>query len=141
MTHVILTTMRIVKLGLEEFPTMASIDRFFDTLLQSSPQGKISIDNSAMQDNKMNPEDLVAFLYGGRLVKIASAASSVIQNDEGERHFFLNIESLRRPRRMMRISELQEMFFKAAGIAVNLANSKWNHIQESNALTALFNRL
>jgi hypothetical protein len=86
--------------------------------------------------------EIVVFLHGGRLVKIARASSSVISPDNGlPPHFTIDIESIHAPRRMLRISEFQEILFKVAGLATNLASKNWNHLQDSDVLISIIDRL
>lgn len=88
-----------------------------------------------MDDHSVIEGDSMIFLHGGRMVRKGKATSGV--DDKG----ILWIGELVQPRKMMRLSEFQDLLFRAAGVAVNLATDKWNHILEDDAIKALWNRI
>lgn len=134
--------MRVVKLTLEDFPTMATLEDYFDDISSPSMNGRVDIDGDCMEDSQIFPGEIVVFLHGGTLVKIARSSSSVITPNNGlPQHFTVDIESIHSPRRMMRISEFQETLFKVAGLATNLASKNWNHLQDSDVLISIIDRL
>jgi hypothetical protein len=134
--------MRVVKLTLEDFPTMAILDDYFEELSSPTGNGRVDVNGDCMGDSQIFAGEIVVFLHGGRLVKIARASSSVISPDNGlPPHFTIDIESIHAPRRMLRISEFQEILFKVAGLATNLASKNWNHLQDSDVLISIIDRL
>lgn len=121
---------------------MALLEDYFEQITSPSHQGRVIIDNALMEDSRLFCGETIIFLHGGRMVKLARSASEVIASDNNiPRHFNIDTESIRTPRRMVRISEFQETLFKVAGIATNLASKNWNHLQDTDALIMIFDRL
>ncbi|MCS5532937.1 MAG: hypothetical protein NZ736_01605 [Candidatus Poseidoniaceae archaeon] len=121
---------------------MAILDDYFEELSSPTKNGRVDINGDCMEDSQIFPGEIVVFLHGGRLVKMARASSSVIASDNDlPRHFTIDAESIRIPRRMLRISEFQEILFKVAGLATNLASKNWNHLQDSDVLISIIDRL
>jgi hypothetical protein len=134
--------MRVVKLTLEDFPTMAILEDYFENISSPSMNGRVDIDGDCMGDSRIVSGEIVVFLHGGTLVKIARSSSSIINpSNDLPRHFTIDIESIHSPKRMMRISEFQEILFKVAGLATNLASKNWNHLQDSDVLVSIIDRL
>jgi len=132
----------VVKLTLEDFPTMAILDDYFEELSSPTRNGRVDINGDCMGDSQIFPGEIVVFLHGGMLVKMAKASSSVIaSNNDLPSHFTIDVESIRIPKRMLRISEFQEILFKVAGLATNLASKNWNHLQDSDVLISIIDRL
>jgi hypothetical protein len=123
------SVMRVIKLGLDSLPTMDAVDSFFESISDGFQTGGMMDDHSVIEG------DTMIFLHGGRMVRKGRAASGV--DDKG----ILWIGELVQPRKMMRLSEFQDLLFRAAGVAVNLATDKWYHILEDDAIKALWNRI
>ena len=121
---------------------MATLEDYFDDISSPSLNGRVDIKGDCMGDSQIFSGEIVVFLHGGRLVKIARSSSSVISPNNGlPGHFTVDIESIHAPRRMLRISEFQEILFKVAGLATNLASKNWNHMQDSDVLVSIIDRL
>ena len=121
---------------------MAILDDYFEELSSPTRNGRVDINGDCMGDSQIFPGEIVVFLHGGMLVKMAKASSSVIaSNNDLPSHFTIDVESIRIPKRMLRISEFQEILFKVAGLATNLASKNWNHLQDSDVLISIIDRL
>ena len=114
---------------------MAILDDYFEELSSPTRNGRVDINGDCMEDSQISPGEIVVFLHGGRLVKMARASSSVIaSNNDLPRHFTIDAESIRIPRRMLRISEFQEILFKEVKERDNMFTFTLNCASDENLM-------
>ena len=148
------TNMRVIKLSIDEFPNINSLNTYFDsTLKERDSIGRFNLTKRKIATKGKKAlfnGEMLLFTWNTNLVRIARAASSLISSDsisgftetgnlQEYPHFFLiDMDSVRKPIRSLSQSDLNRIIFEKTGEEINTIGHAWNWVNDSDELEDWF---
>ena len=148
------TNMRVIKLSIDEFPNINSLNTYFDsTLKERDSVGRFNLTKGKIASKGKKAlfnGEMLLFTWKTNLVRISRAASSLISSDSISEfietgnlqeypHFFLiDMDSVRKPIRSLSQSDLNRIIFEKTGEEINTIGQAWNWVNDSDELEDWF---
>jgi hypothetical protein len=145
--------MRVIKLSIDEFPNINSLNTYFDSKLkEKDPVGRFNLTKGKIASEGKRAifnGEMLLFTWNTNLVRIARAASSLISDSISEltetgnpqqypNFFLIDMDSVRKPIEPLSQSDLNRIIQEKTGKKINTIGQAWNWVNDSDELEDWF---